>query len=438
MLIPFIYRRNPNKNNHPIHQEFGIMLFNKARCNKDRAMNIAYIVTHFPVLSETFIGDEIRAMQARGHRITLIAMTPAAQPGQDIDRALSESAIRLGQIPSRAAVRPARFAGGLARALGFLRAQQMLSRRSLIWNATKIASVTRDAGCQHVHAHFAGGAAAHAIVAARLAGLSVSFIGHGHDVYAEPEDLPAKLAHADFALAPCEDMARDLRALAPGQPVHVVPCGIDADQFRPADAAHNGRILFIGRLVPQKGVDDLLYALADADMPASLRLDIVGDGPARADLEKLAETLGLQRRVRFLGARQRDWFRAQGGAYLTLAAPFKDGPRGERDTGPLVVKEAMAMGLPVISTRYMGVKEMVLPGMGLLVEPGDRRALTEALAQAMVWTDAARREMTRAARAHVERSFTLEAQASTLTRLIEAAQTGGVANVSAQETRQPA
>jgi len=400
-------------------------------------MNIAYVVTHFPVLSETFIGDEIRAMQARGHTITLIAMTPATQAGQDVDAPLADSAIRLPHIRARSAVsHPPDFAG-LARALAFMRGQRMLPRRSLLWNAAKIAGVIRDAGCQHVHAHFAGGAAAHAIVAARLADLSVSFIGHGHDVYAEPEDLPVKLAHADFALAPCEDMARDLRAMTPDALVRVVPCGIDADQFAFAAREYNAKLLFIGRLVAQKGVDDLVYALADPAVPHNLALDIVGDGPARAQLEALARKLGVEDRVRFLGTRQRDWFRAHGGGYLALAAPFKDGPNGERDSGPLVVKEAMAIGLPVISTRYMGVKEMILPGMGLLVEPSDRRALASALATAAGWSLGERETITRLARAHVERNFTLKAQAAALTQLMEAAQRGALTRLQPHETRQP-
>ncbi len=401
-------------------------------------MNVCYIVTHFPVLSETFIGDEIRAMQARGHQVTLIAMTPGGQAGQDVDRPLAENAIRLGNIPAISAVRAANFGAGLPRALAFVRAQQMLPRRSLLWNAAKIAGVIRDAGCRHVHAHFAGGAAAHAIVAARLAGASVSFIAHGHDVYAEPEDVPAKLTHADFVLATCEDMARDLRAMTPRARVRVVYCGIDAGQFPFSNGENNGKLLFVGRLVPQKGVDDLLYALTDPGIPPRLRLDIVGDGPARADLEELAESLGVAHRVRFLGAQQRDWFRANGSAYSALVAPFKDGPNGERDSGPLVIKEAMAMGLPVISTRYMGVKEMVLPGMGLLVEPGDRPGLAKALTAAANWSDNERQDMTRAARAHVERNFTLKAQAATLTRLIEAVQHGDLGQMSARETRQPA
>jgi len=246
-------------------------------------MNMAYVVTHFPVLSETFIGDEIRAMQARGHTITLIAMTPATQAGQDVDAPPADSAIRLPHIQAgRAIAHTATLTAGAPRALAVARAQRMLPRRSLLWNAAKIAGVIRDAGCQHVHAHFAGGATAHAIVAARLAGLSVSFVGHGHDVYAEPEDLPVKLAHADFALAPCEDMARDLSAIAPHALVRVVPCGIDADRFAFAAREYNAKLLFIGRLVAQKGVDDLLHALADPAVPHDLALDIVGDGPARA------------------------------------------------------------------------------------------------------------------------------------------------------------
>jgi colanic acid/amylovoran biosynthesis glycosyltransferase len=391
-------------------------------------MNIGYVVVHFPVLSETFIGDELRAMAAHGHRITLIAMMPASQAGQEADRPLAKAAIRLAQISARAAIRALATPANAARAVAFVKAQTLLPRHSLLWNAAKMAGVLRLAGCSHVHAHFAGGAAAHAIVAARLAGATVSFTGHGQDIYAQPEDLPVKLQHADLAIATCVDMARDMRALAPEANVHVVPCGIDPDQFQAKHAQSNGRLLFIGRLVAQKGVDDLLHALADPDLPDGLCLDVVGDGPARAELEELAFALSISHRVRFLGAQQRDWFRAHGGAYLALVAPFKPGPKGERDTGPLVVKEAMAMGLPVLSTRFMGVKEMVLPGMGLLVEPGDRQALAKALATAARWSERERRQIGALARAHIQEHFTLKAQAEALTRLMLAARNRAGAN----------
>ena len=117
----------------------------------------------------------------------------------------------------------------------------------------RIAAIARKAGCDHLHAHFSGGAAAHAIVAARWIGASVSFVCHGHDVYAEPEDLPLKLAAADAVVAVCNDMALDLRALAPEATIATIPCGTDPEAFRPTTrSAPERRLLFIGRLVETK------------------------------------------------------------------------------------------------------------------------------------------------------------------------------------------
>jgi glycosyltransferase involved in cell wall biosynthesis len=275
----------------------------------------------------------------------------------------------------------------------------------------------------HLHAHFCGGAAAHAIVAARLANASVSFICHGHDVYSEPEDLALKLNAADFVIATCADMASDLRAMAPKANIVVSYCGIDPSRFHPRTVESNGRLLFVGRLVEQKGVDDILRALALMDGVARPALDIVGTGPQKAALESLAESLGLlDKYVRFLGPQPRSWFSENGPDYLALVSPFKTGPNGERDSGPMVIKEAMGLGLPVISSRYMGVKEMILPGMGLLIEPGNVPELARALDTARAWSTTERAAITAKALDRLRTTFTLEKQAQDLTNCIQSVQ----------------
>ena len=386
-------------------------------------MTIAYVLSEFPVFSETFVGDEIRAMQALGHTIVPIVMRAQREPGQDADRELAATAVRLSSLSPGLALSALRRARPRSlSALSFVRSQKLLSAKSLLGNALKIAGIAARHGASHLHAHFAGGAAAHAIVAARLTGAGVSFICHGHDVYSEPEDLPAKMNAADFVIATCADMAADLRAMAPGANIVLSYCGIDPDKFPLRKAVPmNGKLLFFGRLVAQKGVDDILAALAALPPEHRLPLDIAGDGPQRGGLEKLARDMGLGSSVTFLGPQQRSWFADHRPAYAALILPFKTGPKGERDSGPMVVKEAMAMGLPVIASRYMGVKEMVAPGTGLLIEPGSVLDLIRAIEAARSWTGDEREALKARARAHIERSFTLKKQAAELSSFIASA-----------------
>ncbi len=388
---------------------------------------IGYILSAFPVLSETFIGTEMRAMQKRGHRVVPIVLTSKTFPGQEIDLPLIESALYLpdqaGDLALRAALTPSLAAG---RALAFWIAQCKSPRRSLLWNAWKVAALARANGCDHLHAHFAGGAAAHAIVAARWAGLGVSFTGHGHDIYAEPEDLPQKLSAVDFAASTCRDMSDEFKRLAPETLVRRVICGVDPIRFRPRSGMtpDNGRYLFIGRLVEAKGGVDLLAALAQARQQygMSLHLDIVGDGPLRATLEAQVAALDLGAQVRFLGAKPSTWIVAEGPNYRALICPFKEAANGERDSGPVVAKEAMAMAVPVIASAFMGLKEMVAPDTGFLFPRGDRAALTQALLAMEALTPLERRQMGNAGRQRLCTLFTDWHQAFDLSAAIEQTQ----------------
>ena len=383
---------------------------------------IGYVLADFPALSETFVGNEMRAMADRGHRVVPIIMHRLNGPAQPEDVRLAEQATTLGKVGMSHAFGTAlRPAASAPRALSFIARQKSLGRLSLLTNGLKIGAVARRAGCTHLHAHFAGGAAAHAIVAARWIGATVSFIGHGHDIYSEPEDLATKLTSVDFVIGTCADMVGDFESIVPEVKAYRIPCGTDPDRFQAINANEdNGRFLLIGRLVEQKGIDDLLRALAL--LPESVTVDIVGDGPLRNDLLKTAAELRLRPgQVNWLGSRPQSWIAAEGGKYLALVAPFKMAPNGERDTGPVAIKEAMAMGLPVIGTRFMGIKEMISAETGLLVEAGDVAGLAEAMQRMVSMAPEERRAMGAAGRHRVEARFTLQSQAQHLSAFVEAA-----------------
>jgi colanic acid/amylovoran biosynthesis glycosyltransferase len=380
-----------------------------------RPLCILHVMPAFPKLSETFVSNEIRALRALGHRVVPLALSATEHPCQPEDEAFRAETLHLPRIPARDALlalapRPDR----LARAAAFAFAQAGIRPRSLLLAGARVALAARQAGCTHIHAHFAHAPAATAIVAARLAGATASFTGHGFDIYgAAKADLAAKLAAVDLAIAVCADMAADFRAIHPGARVALVPCGVDPARFRPnPSVTRNGRLLAVGRLAPQKGYEVLLAALAA--LPADRRpvVDAVGGGELALQLTSLARDLGVSDSIRFLGPRSSDWIAEEGPRYLGFVAPYVITADGDRDTGPIVVKEALAMGLPVLASALMGIKETVAPACGWLVPPGDVGALAAGFARIAALPEPARCLMGVAGRAHVQTHFSLAAQGS--------------------------
>ena len=377
-----------------------------------RAERIAFLTDQFPVLSETFIGNEIRAVERYGRQVEVISFRRPDGAFQPIDADLARRTVYLDP-----AIKPALIASPTRwlAAWRFAREQRGLSVASLMRNGARVARVLQDRRIDHVHAHFAWGSAAHAIVAARLAGVTVSFVGHGSDVYGTPTDLPAKLRNTDLAIATCEDTRLHFRSLARGTPIATVACGIDADRFQAVEA-HSGPnrgLIFVARLIERKGLRETLLALSELPAVRRPALDIVGDGPERADLEALTADLGLAD-VRFLGPRTGDWISRNLPSYRALVAPYFEGLDGGRDTGPLVAKEALASAVPVIASSFMGLKEIVDPTCGIVVPPRDVPALASAIAEAADWSSERWGDLGRAGRRKVIERFTDRKQATDL------------------------
>jgi glycosyltransferase involved in cell wall biosynthesis len=259
-----------------------------------------------------------------------------------------------------------------------------------------------------------------------MAGLTCSFIGHGYDIYGPSSDLPLKLASADVVFATCDEMAEDFRRLAPGVNPRTVTCGIDPDRFVPAaETGSNGRLLAVGRLVEQKGYPVLFDALAR--LPADRRpvVDVVGGGPLEEELKELAITTGVGGSVRFLGRMPSAWIAQEGPRYQGFLAPYVVCKDNDKDTSPVAVKEALAMGLPVVASRLMGMKESVNTSCGRHVEPGDAAELADAIAWLAGLTPPQRQALGAAGRRHVLANFTLAAQAAGNTAAIRDAQAAG-------------
>ncbi|SFB88974.1 glycosyltransferase family 4 protein [Pseudoalteromonas denitrificans] len=370
---------------------------------------IAYVLSSYPVLSETFVSTEMRAMEACGHEVQPIAFNHYEGEFQEQDTDLKDRTLFLSDYSKSIALKALPAIGiGIGKAIKFALLQKGISFYSLVGNALKLAYLAKRTHCTHFHAHFCQGAAATAIVAARLCGATVSFVGHGYDVYATPQDLPLKLASVDFAIAVCKDMVSDFKELSPKVNVSLVYCGIEPNRFKPTHIHNNrhefvlnliefkefkafqkkfgkkdkkGKLLFIGRLCETKGLFTLLAALRLIPKEHRPQLDLVGDGVLREQLIEYVKKNKLSQFVNFLGAKQSSWFIESSKNYDAMVAPFELASNGDRDTGPVVVKEAMALKLPVITTYFMGCNEFLTRSTGLRVPPKDPIKLASMIKQ---------------------------------------------------------
>ncbi len=324
---------------------------------------IAYITPAFPIMSETFVGNEIRAIQRLGHNIELLTFEHKQEPAQMADILLANHLIELKNVPLTDTLKALAFSSfGLHSAMQFVNQQTGLPKRSLMWYGSRLAAHINKTGCQHIHAHFGLASTATAIVASKLTKTSISFTCHGYDIYRSPADLPLKLNHSCFAVAVSNKMKQDMFQLAPNARTIVVPCGVDTSTLDPSVMPHyqSKRFIYLGRLSETKGVDVLLKALSKIEPLQRPQLDIVGDGLLKSALIELRDQLNLTNWVHFLGQKPAHWLHENHTSYQCLVAPFVITTAGIQDTGPLVLKEAMMYHLPILTTDVAACQEMLL------------------------------------------------------------------------------
>lgn len=395
---------------------------------------IAYISQGFPSLTTTFVYREVLALRRRGLTIRPIS-TWRPQPGT-----LSEEAVGLIEetfyiFPLRwlrllaahlhyLVTRPRRYLGTLGLLTLFNHESLRNRLRLLVHFAYAVCATAEIERCQaqHIHADFALNAATVALVASRLTGRPFSFTAHAADIFVNPILLREKIAAARFIVAISEYNRRHLIEVAGengvASKIHVVHCGLDVDQFVPnRERPSNARplLLAIGRLVEKKGLRYLVKACHIlAERGRDFECYIVGQGPEEPTLRELVERYDLTDRVRLLGALPQERVRELLRQADVFALPCVVGSDHDQDGIPVVLMEAMATGVSVVSTRLSGVPEIVRDDVsGLLVPPGDANALVDAIVR--LWDNpslAAR--LADEGRATVERDFDIEKNAGRL------------------------
>lgn len=389
------------------------------------ALRIGYLTSQYPAPSHTFIRREIVAMRAAGLDIATYSIQRAPDGLEaPLDRAAAADTFTVLARP------PLEYAGAHLAALftrpgAYLRTLALAWRhrvpglRAAIWamfhfaEAILLARRLRADGIGHLHNHFANSAATVGLLASRHAGIDWSLTLHGISEFDYPAGLLLrdKIAAARFVACVSRfGMAQAMRLIPPDHwpRLGIVRCGIDLADLPALPVRQDAgdrplEVIAVGRLSPEKGQAGLLNAIAMLrDQGVAVRLTLVGDGPEGDALHARAGRLGIEALVRFVGRQDERTTLASIAAADVLVLPsFMEGL-------PVVLMEAMALGVPVVATRVAGIPELVRDEeSGLLFDPADWQALAGAVAR-LAADPALRTRLATAGRQRIEREFAIE------------------------------
>lgn len=362
---------------------------------------IAYVLKMYPRFSETFIVNEILELERQDVDVRIYSLRKPDDGRFHASLArVKAGVIYVPQYPQMEPERVQRTHELVCQAFpetyGALRAEVEARQDEFLFKRFVQAGVIAAHLLQHpvdaLHAHFASSATRVAAYVHRMIGLPYSFTAHAKDIFHDevnPESLRTKMRDARFVVTVSDFNQAYLQGLLNGGKgdVRRLYNGIDLRTFAPDPAVRRepGLILSVGRLVEKKGFEDLIRACAWLrEGQVEFRCEIIGTGERREALKALIAELDLEQHVTLVGPRSQDEVLRAYRRATVFALPCIVASDGNRDGLPTVLLEAMAVGLPVVSTRLVGVPEIVEHGVdGLLVEPGDSAALAASLTRVL-------------------------------------------------------
>ena len=354
-------------------------------------MKVLYVLNIFPKISETFILNEMLEMQQKGVSVEVYAYKDAKEG------VVHPRAREIREVRYLYKVDPFRWvashlywilrnAPGYCRAWALVLSHGELIRKNFFTQLYDTVLLDRRRPT-HVHAHYSDDASNLAMVYSRLSGVPFSFTTHMHDIYDTPApNFPVKsrlaLKHVTISEFNKRVLVENFR-VSP-EDIAVIHCGIDLSRVRRRNEVPANEDLFCSaRLHPDKGLDVLIHALSSLrDQGWAGTLRVAGEGPERAALEDLIRKRRLERHVVLLGNQTQEQVFGHLGRSRLFVLP-------SRSEGiPVSLMEAMAAGVPVISTAIRGIPELIKDGVsGSLVPPDDAAALANKI-QALLKDDA--------------------------------------------------
>lgn len=390
------------------------------------ALRIALLVDTFPLLSESFVVTELQQLLDAGHDVRVLASRPAPRPlahpiaGSDRIAGRVHYAEPAPPPPNQGrGSSPGRAPGPIRRLAGELRAGARWARNG----------APRDFDILHAHFGPMGARAARLSRLGLLRGRLITTF-HANDLTVYPRLHGRSVyrplfrtGHLQIAIS--RHGARRLRELgADEEAIRVNHVGVDLDALpvQPRGGHSPLRLISVARLVPKKGLDVALEAVAIVRRRGQpIHYTIVGDGPLREDLTRRAAELDLAAAVRFTGPLPPDRVRAHLLQSDALLQPSVTAADGDEEGIPVSLMEAMGTGMPVVATRHAGIPELVDDGgSGFLVPERDGEALAGAILELAALDPDGRAAMGSAARRKVEDEFDLRKQVAELVALFEA------------------
>ena len=420
----------------PTHSEtLAVPTRNESQTSPHRKVKVAYTMSRFPKLTETFILYEILALEKMGVEVELFPLLyekqsvvhPEAQkmlPRAHFYPFLSPSVVfaNLHFLWRKPGVYLRTWWEVLSGTFGSF--NFFFGALGILPKSVKMAYEMQKRGVQHLHAHFCTHPAVAALIIKRLTGISYSFTAHGSDLHVERRMLDRKTAEAAFAVTISEFNKRVMiETCGPeaAEKIQVVHCGVDPGEFRPQPETAKPETLQLVCIASFEEVKGHRYLIEACkllkDQGLDFRCHLVGYGPLKKQVQARVRELGLEERVVVHRPMSRpEVVRLLSESHIKVL-PSVPTKRGKREGIPVVLMEAMACGLPVVSSRLSGIPELVEDGRsGLLVEPRDVPGLAQALSR-LAHSPDLRRRMGEAGRKKVEAEFNLLENAERLTRL---------------------
>ncbi len=407
-------------------------------------IKIAYILDLFPVLSETFIVREILKLKKNLFDVSIYARLNTSSENIYSEVIHNDSKDLLNDVQYFASLmsgtKALRWFQIILSHLHFLLISPVKYLKTLYYAssngnnflksfvfAAHYARIMQEAGITHMHVHFALKACTYAMFISRISGIPYSFTVHAHDIFTQclAELIQDKFNYAKFAVCISEFNKQYVLShykLSDQNKLKVIHCGLNLLSFTPEEKLSNKKhtILSIGRLVDHKGFKYLIEAcnLLNQNTELDFTCTIIGEGPDRPNLVNLISSYKLNDVIHLAGAKeQSEVIKALNNADLFVLPCITD-DSGIQDGIPVVLMEAMAMKIPVISTRVSGIPELVQHGSGILVEQKDPKGLSEAITHMSHLSDTDRETMINKGRSAVEESFNIDKEGRKLAELI--------------------
>jgi glycosyltransferase involved in cell wall biosynthesis len=355
----------------------------------------AYLFERFPSFGQTFCYREVAELARQGVTLPIFSIRkPKDMVSQDWDKQIVE---RIHHLPDEGElldeVRRAAQKREITQEI--IAALDEWGRRTdflRLYQAVYIGLRLQRMEITHIHAHFAGMAARTAFWIQKFFGISFTFTAHANDIFA-PRDFEIGLDKlvdvARVVVTETDYSKKFLQERFPDRAdrIHRLYNGLNIAAFTRADFSSVSPIIVaVGRLIDKKGFADLIQACRFlAERGRSFRCQIIGEGPLEEKLRQQIEDLNLRDLVELPGPKPQPEIRKYLAAGTVFALPSVIDPEGGMDNLPTVIMEAMATGLPVVSTVTGGIPEMVIDDeTGFLVPAGDASALADAIEKLVV------------------------------------------------------